>query len=340
MSRSKTYSNDLRKKIIDARQSGRSLSEIAKAFGIPRPSIQTLLRHYKEHGVVDPLKSSGRPKCLTAKEERYIVRKVRTNPRTTAKTLVKDLEGLGKQVSKNTVRRALYRNGLHGRTPRRTPLHKTRHLKARLNFAKENLERSSAFWSNVLWSDETKIELFGHNDQRFIWREKGEAYNPKNTIPTVKHGGGSIMLWGCFSANGPGDLHRIDGIMDKHQYLEILKAHVKQSARKLRLQRGWMFQQDGDPKHTAKIVTDYFKRAKIRVLEWPSMNPDLSPIENLWWHLKKKLRERQPSNKEELWEIAKDEWKKIPPEVCKNLIKNYRNRLVEVIKAKGHAIDY
>ena len=56
----------------------------------------------------------------------------------------------------------------------------------------------------VLWSDETKIELFGYNDQRYVWKRQGEAFNPKNTIPTVKHGGGSIMLWACFAASGTG----------------------------------------------------------------------------------------------------------------------------------------
>ena len=39
-----------------------------------------------------------------------------------------------------------------------------------------------------------KIELFGHNDHRYVWRKKGETCKLKNTIPTVKHGGGSIMF--------------------------------------------------------------------------------------------------------------------------------------------------
>ena len=43
--------------------------------------------------------------------------------------------------------------------------------------------------SGVLWSDETKIELFGHNDKRYIWKKKGEALNPQNNIPSVKYGG-------------------------------------------------------------------------------------------------------------------------------------------------------
>ncbi len=59
-------------------------------------------------------------------------------------------------------------------------------------------------WVKVLWSDETKIQLFGINSTRHVWRRRNAAYDPKNTIPTVKHGGGHIMLWGCFSAKVTG----------------------------------------------------------------------------------------------------------------------------------------
>ena len=42
--------------------------------------------------------------------------------------------------------------------------------------------------NTILWSDETKIELFGLNAKCHVGRKPG-------TIPTVKHGGGSIMLF-------------------------------------------------------------------------------------------------------------------------------------------------
>jgi hypothetical protein len=57
--------------------------------------------------------------------------------------------------------------------------------------------------TKIIWSDETKIELFGLNAKRHIWRKPG-------TIPTVKHGGGSIMLWGSFSVTGTGRLVRLE----------------------------------------------------------------------------------------------------------------------------------
>jgi hypothetical protein len=49
-----------------------------------------------------------------------------------------------------------------------------------------------------LYSDETIISLFGHNDKQYVRRPKGKAYHPKYTKPTTKHSQ-QIAVWGCFS---------------------------------------------------------------------------------------------------------------------------------------------
>ena len=85
---------------------------------------------------------------------------------------------------------------LHSRSPRKTPLLNSRHVKARLNFVEKYENNLDVFYEKIIWSDETKIELFGRNTSTHIWRKKGTAYRPNNTIPTVKFGGGSIILWG------------------------------------------------------------------------------------------------------------------------------------------------
>ena len=77
-------------------------------------------------------------------------------------------------------------------------------MTARLEFAKRHTKDSQTMRIKILWSDETKIELFGLNGTHHVWRKPG-------TIPTVKHGGGSIMLWRCFSVAGTGRLVRIEG---------------------------------------------------------------------------------------------------------------------------------
>ena len=132
--------------------------------------------------------------------------------RSTAEDAVK-MEETGKKVSISTVKQVLYRHNLKGRSARKKPLLHNHHKKARLRFATTHGDKDRTFWRNVLWSDETKIELFDHNDHRYVWRKKGEACKLKNTIPTVKHRGGSIMLWVSFAAGGSGALHKIDGIM-------------------------------------------------------------------------------------------------------------------------------
>ena len=72
----------------------------------------------------------------------------------------------------------------------------------------------------------------------------------------VKHDGGSIMLWGCFLAAGTGRPVRIEGKLYEAKYREILDENLLQSAQDLRLGRRFTFQQDNDPKHTAKTMQE------------------------------------------------------------------------------------
>ena len=72
--------------------------------------------------------------------------------------------------------------------------------------------------------------LYRHNLKGYVWRKKGEAYKLKN-IQTVKHGVGSIILWGCFTAGGAGALHKIDAITRMENYVDILKQHLSQEVK-------------------------------------------------------------------------------------------------------------
>ena len=335
----KELSEDLRERIVASYYEGNGYKKLGKLFNTPVSTVKNIIKKFKEFGTVKNLGKRGRHKKITPQLERRLVRQVNNNPFTTVKALKKASLDVGVEVSSSTIRNCLHENGLHGRRPRKTPLLKKRHREMRINYAKENLLKTNAFWDSVLWSDETKIELFSHNDVSHVWRKKGEAYNPKNTVPTVKHGGGSIMMWGCFASCGTGNIVKVDGIMLKEQYLKILAENLQTSVDDLNLV-DWTFQQDNDPKHTARIIKKWFADNQINVLNWPSQSPDLNPIANLWTILKRNIHLRRPGNLKELESIAKDEWAKISTDTCKNIIDNYRKRLLAVIENKGFAIDY
>ena len=122
--------------------------------------------------------------------------------------------------------KTLNKNGVHGRTPRKKPLSKKNPLLHVWSLQKSTWMFHSA--TGKIFCGQTKVELFGSNTQHYVWREKkGRAHQHQNLIPTVKYGGGSIMVWGCFAASGHGQLAINAGKMNSQVYQDILQENEK-----------------------------------------------------------------------------------------------------------------
>uniref|UniRef100_A0A8R1I205 PBPe domain-containing protein n=1 Tax=Caenorhabditis japonica TaxID=281687 RepID=A0A8R1I205_CAEJA len=130
-----------------------------------------------------------------------------------------------------------------------------------------------------------------------------KSYAPQYQCPTVKHGGGSEMVWGCFSDTSMGPLKRI---------------------------------QDNDPKHTSGHVANWFRRRRVDLLEWPSQSPDLNPIEHMWEELEQRLKGFRASNANQIFAQLEAAWKSIPMTVVQTLLDSMPRRCQAVIDAKGY----
>uniref|UniRef100_A0AAY5L6C0 Transposase Tc1-like domain-containing protein n=1 Tax=Esox lucius TaxID=8010 RepID=A0AAY5L6C0_ESOLU len=160
---------------------------IGKQPGEKATTVGSIIRKWKSFKMTVSLPRSGAPCKISPCGASMIMSKVRDQPRTTWQDLVNDLKRAGTTVSKKTIGNTPRRHGLKSCSARKVPLLKPAYVQAHLKFANDHLDDPEEEWEKVMCSDETKIELFGLNSTRCVWRKKKDEYNPKNTIPTVKH---------------------------------------------------------------------------------------------------------------------------------------------------------
>ncbi len=327
--RGKELSEDLKKKrIVALHKDGVGYKKIAKTLKMSCSTVAKTIQQFNRKGSTQNRPRHGRSKKLSARAQRHIQRLCLGNRRMSAASIAAEVEGVGGQpVSAQTICRTLHQIGLHGCYPRRKPLLKMMHKKACKQFAEDKQTKDMDYWNHVLWSDETKINLFGSDGVKCVWRQPGEEYKDKCVLPTVKHGGGSVMVWGCMSAVGTGELQFIEGTMNANMYCDILKQSMIPSLR--RLGRRAVFQHDNDPKHTSKTTAALLKKLRVKVMDWPSMSPDLNPIEHLWGILKWKVEERTISNIHQLRDVVMDEWKRTPVATCEALVNSMPRGLMQ-----------
>jgi hypothetical protein len=241
------------------------------------------------------------------------------------------------------VARSLKRSGLTSFIKRKKPLLTEKHKRVRLAFAKKYQHWTVDDWKRVVFSDETMINRWGSGGRQYGWKKLGAELQPIHTTPTLKHGGGSIMVWSCFCAAGPGYICYIDGNMTAQDYCGILESDLLDSLEYYSDKiSNSIFQHDNDPKHTAKLTLKWLEDSGVEVLDWPSQSSDLNPIEHMWSWLKKKLQQYQsmPRNKDEIWERVVETWYAFTAEECARLVESMPKRLEAVIKARGGHTKY
>ena len=86
--------------------------------------------------------------------------------------------------------------------------------------------------------------------------------------PTLKHAGGPVMVWSCMTWEGPDFIAKIDSTLDSDLYIRILSEELQYSVDWYKIDpHDYIFQQDNDPKHTAKRVKRYLASIGLSVAE-------------------------------------------------------------------------
>ncbi len=162
----------------------------------------------------------------------------------------------------------------------------------------------------------------------------------------VKHSY-KVHAWGAFSAKGSVGFLLFTGIMDDAFYREILVENLFDNTNTV-MGRHWVFQQDNDSKYKARETMEFLTQRCPAILEWPSNNPDLNPIENLWSILKvrvekqvnKLVMKKNPVTIDGFLELILKEWEGIDKKIYVNLVNSMLTRLERVIEGDGNKIPY
>ena len=321
--------------------SGKSAHEIHSITAI---GLTTITCYWSEHCPNVPKPSGGHPKKLTDANLHHATHLIHSGKAENAVQITQSLCTITNQsLSPQTTHNYLKQSGWKAVVKRKCPLLTKHHQNNWLDFATTHLHWTPADWAHVIWSDETKINRLTSDGHKWAYKMAGDGLSDHLVEGTMKYGGGSLMMWGCMTWDGPGYATKIDGRMDADLYCQILEEELQESlAYYGKTADDVIFQQDNDPKHTSKKAQTWFRDHGFEVLKWPAQSPDLNPIEHLWSHLKRKLAEYEepPKGIQELWEQVEAEWEKIGVETCRELIESMPRRVRAVYEAKGGYTKY
>jgi transposase len=189
------------KEIIKCRAFGMSISETAKRWKV---SDFTVKKYTHKVPPKKGRRSGGRPNRFSDEVSSFLLEQFRANK---CKNLVDGKvvlkEKFNVEVSKQTVRNCLLRNGLKCFIKQKKPFLSPVHKEKRYNFAEKYLEYNYQDWMNIIWTDECNYLLKNPNKVEYYWKKRSKPLNKDHIKKTKKFDGGLVMVWACLTAKGP-----------------------------------------------------------------------------------------------------------------------------------------
>lgn len=323
-------------RVLGQAEAGRKVASIAEQFQITRQAVYNLIRKYTETGNAKDLPKSGRPPVINHEQSHNIVQMHEQNPFKTATLTAREIG-----ASRQSVVRRLNRAGLKAHRPAVRPLLTDINKTKRLEWARKHIRWTLDDWSGVLFSDEATFEIDSVDRRLRCYRRVGERFDEDKIKPLKNRGYGTVMVWGGIVGRTKTPLVRINGRLRADDYIEqVLEAHVVPLFHNNNVPVT-KFMQDNAPPHRAIVTRHYLETEQIPVLDWPSVSPDMNPIENVWSHMKRQLKEYEyASNADNLFEILRNIWEQLPEEHIQNLTKSMGRRVRVLYDANGSYTKY
>ncbi|KAL4505206.1 hypothetical protein ABPG72_016273 [Tetrahymena utriculariae] len=301
-------------------------------------SAQRFYQQWRELGHLETKNhTNGNVKYSQADRE-MIVEAFHADPKLTLSKAATSDEINPMSISKSQIRNIVNDEGLSAfRVPKILPLNENQ-KKERLNFCL-NKQRWTKNWNRILFTDECQMQQDAMG-KKYLWLQSKDQIKPDFCDKSQKYPM-KVMVWAVISyIDGPLFMKRINGTINKEKYVELLDEFFQKCSDFI--YEDTIFQHDNASSHKAKLVDSWFENQEIDILDWPSNSPDLSPIENIWPHLKDHLYQNSTyKNQDEMYQIVEDFFYKSEKikEVIKNSYDSLPKRIKQVIINNGDVID-
>ncbi|GBM96405.1 Transposable element Tcb2 transposase [Araneus ventricosus] len=186
--------------------------------------------------------------------------------------------------------------GFRSRKTTIVPLLTERHKALCIAWARQHSHCTVDDWKHIVWSDESRFQLYREDGRVQVWRNPHESMDPTCQQGTVQSGGASVMVWGLCSWGEMGPLIRLETAQTGDRYVTILYDHLHPFMFIVHSDGFGQFQQGNATHHTSRFATEWLREciSDVRHFHRPSKSPDMNIIEQIWYALQRTVQKRSP----------------------------------------------